>query len=92
MRLAATREAFWFALGTSSNEISPCLRQPSYRSHVLGRYTNMGWYVSRYGMYVSAFARSFQPSNCTPVENGSIFHVAASPFRSSRCLRQLLRT
>jgi hypothetical protein len=40
-----------FALGTSSKGIEPrrAFRQPSRNSHVVGRYTTSGRYVSRYG-------------------------------------------
>src|SRR5690606_21450864 len=42
----ATDHADCRALGTSRNGTSPCLRQPSRRSHVFGRYTTSGSYVS----------------------------------------------
>src|SRR5215204_4764386 len=70
--------ASWFALGTKSKLISPCLRQPSYSSHVFGRYVTSGSYSLRYGMYTSSCSRSFQPSKCTPVEYGSTRHVRAN--------------
>jgi hypothetical protein len=45
--------------------------------------------VARIGHMNGLSSSSFQSGNEMPLENGSTSHVRASPWRSSRCFRQL---
>ena len=87
----AVRRAGRGALGTSRQEIKPCRRQPSRNSHDVGSHTTSGAEGSGTVHKPRACARSFQPRNKAPDENGSTSHVRSRAPRSSPCLRQLLR-